>query len=294
MKALLRRHESLRTNFAVADQGWLQVVVDPAAVELPWQVEDLASAADLDERVRRGGGAAVRRRAMASRSARLVMRVGPHDHVLVMTMHHIAVDGWSVRRLLVELIELYSAGVEGRAPGSPSCRCSTWTSPCGEQQFERSRSSREALSYWTDRLSGTLPVLDLPADRGRSAVQRYSSGTVRTDLGPELFAAVRAAAAAAGVTPFVFLLASYVATLARWSGQDDVVVGTAAANRARPEVDDVVGMFVNTLALRCAVSMSPHRSQCCSTRSKRRCWGRSPISRCRSTGSWKRSTRSAT
>jgi len=98
-------------------------------------------------------------------------------------------------------------------------------------------------------------VLDLPTDHRRPPVQSYRSGVVNVGLSAELLGQVRAAAREAGVTPFVFLLAGYLATLARWSGQDDFVVGTAVANRPRAELDHVVGMFVNTLALRAKVDV---------------------------------------
>ncbi|MGZ7035896.1 MAG: non-ribosomal peptide synthetase, partial [Ilumatobacteraceae bacterium] len=108
---------------------------------------------------------------------------------------------------------------------------------------------------WTDVLGGTLPVLDLPTDHRRPAIQTYRSDRVVVDLPPELLSGVRSAARAAGVTPFVFLLAGYLATLARWSGQDDIVVGTASANRAWRETHDVVGLFANIVAIRAGVDL---------------------------------------
>jgi Condensation domain len=119
--------------------------------------------------------------------------------------------------------------------------------------LERSDRLQQQLAYWTDVLGGTLPVLELPADRPRPAVQSYRSGTVAFDLDPEVLRTVRAATSRAGATPFAFLLSSYVATLARWSGQDDIVVGTASASRSTPEIADVVGLFVNTVAIRTGV-----------------------------------------
>jgi amino acid adenylation domain-containing protein len=120
---------------------------------------------------------------------------------------------------------------------------------------QRSGERHAQLAYWTDRLAGPLPVLELPADRARPAMQSYRSGSVRCELAAPAWAAVRTASSRASVTSFVFLLSSYIATLARWSGQDDFVVGTASANRTRPETENVVGLFVNTIAIRAAVDV---------------------------------------
>jgi amino acid adenylation domain-containing protein len=184
---------------------------------------------------------------------RATVWVGGGEVVLGLTMHHIAVDGWSLRRLLGDVAELYAAGVEGREPVLPVLSVqyldySAWLS-------SRSDALDAGLAYWRDALAGSLPVLDLPSDRPRPAVQGFRSGSIRFMLGEEMVDGVRGAARRAGVTTFVFLLASYVATLARWSGQDDFVVGTAAANRPRVELDPVVGMFVNTLPLRLGVDV---------------------------------------
>ncbi|MGZ4672281.1 MAG: non-ribosomal peptide synthetase, partial [Ilumatobacteraceae bacterium] len=175
------------------------------------------------------------------------------ERVLVVTMHHIAVDGWSVRRLVGELAELYAARVQDRPAVLAELPVQYLDFTVWQRGFESTASFPEQLSYWIDQLGGALPVLDLPLDRPRPPVPSYRSGTVSTELPSELLDAVRHAARAAGVTQFVFLLTGYAATLARWSGQDDFVVGTASANRSRPELDAVVGMFVDTLALRLRV-----------------------------------------
>ena len=185
-----------------------------------------------------------------------LFRIDDGDHVLAMTMHHIATDGWSVARLVDELAVRYSAAVEGRPHGfgDLDLQYADWSA--WQHEVEASSIRADGLKFWTERLGGALPVLDLPADHPRPRLQTYRSGSVRFDFEPELMEAVRAAARAAGVTPFVFLLSSYVATLARWSGQDDIVVGTASANRARPEVHDVVGLFVNMIAIRTGVDLA--------------------------------------
>ncbi|MGZ4762828.1 MAG: amino acid adenylation domain-containing protein, partial [Ilumatobacteraceae bacterium] len=253
VEALLARHEALRTNFEFIEEGWLQIVVDAAAAELPWIVEDADG--DWDDVLVRVGVEAGRPfdlRADVKLRA-LLVRSGDGERVLVVTMHHIAVDGWSVRRLVGELAELYAARVQDRPAVLAELPVQYLDFTVWQRGFESTASFPEQLSYWIDQLGGALPVLDLPLDRPRPPVPSYRSGTVSTELPSELLDAVRHAARAAGVTQFVFLLTGYAATLARWSGQDDFVVGTASANRSRPELDAVVGMFVDTLALRLRV-----------------------------------------
>ena len=113
----------------------------------------------------------------------------------------------------------------------------------------------EQLDYWRGQLAGSH-ALDLPTDRPRPPVRTYRGSAVNFAVPDELMDAVRQVSRANGVTPFVTLLASYAAVLARWSGQDDVVIGSAAANRARPETADLIGLFMNTLALRVPVDPS--------------------------------------
>ena len=251
---VLRRHESLRTTFEFVGDGWNQVVRAPDEVELPW----IAGVVD------RWDDAVARVRAEAARAfdARtdvkirgMLLRVGSQNWAFVVIMHHIAVDGWSIRRIITEIAELYRAQVEHRSAVLPDLPVQYLDYTVWQRGRIVSGEYAEGLAYWVEHLRAPLPVLDLPTDHPRPAIQTFAAGTVTTSLPPGLLAAVRKAARAHGVTPFVFLLSGYVATLARWSGQDDVVVGTAAANRANADLHDVVGMFVNTLALRTPVDV---------------------------------------
>ena len=250
VNALVRRHESLRTGFEVVDGAHVQVIVDASEVDVPLVVHDAPLAAEALAEVLRPELARPFDLAHGLKLRAALYRIDDGDHVLAMTMHHIATDGWSIARLVDELAVRYSAAVEGRPHGlgELDLQYADWSA--WQLEVEASSVRADGLQFWTEQLGGSLPVLDLPADHPRPPLQTYRSGSVRFDLEPALMDAVRAAARAAGVTPFVLLLASYVATLARWSGQDDIVVGTASANRARPEVHDVVGLFVNMIAIR--------------------------------------------
>ncbi|TMC10265.1 MAG: non-ribosomal peptide synthetase, partial [Chloroflexi bacterium] len=128
-------------------------------------------------------------------------------------------------------------------------------------RWQRERISGETLDHllarWRARLDGAASELTLPTDRPRPRVQEFRAGKHRFALTPNLTEGVRALARRLGVTPFMTLLAAYAAVLARWSGQSDLVLGTPVANRTRPELEDLIGRFVNTLALRVDLSGDP-------------------------------------
>lgn len=255
---VVRRHQSLRTDFDIVDGAYSQVVTDPAPFDLP--VIDLRSVPPD----RRGAalhatlGDEARRRFALHRGYKLrslVVALDVDTHVLVTTFHHIAADGWSVARFYTELAALYAdalSGIDGSLP-ELSIQYNDYSAWLDEQQD--SPRVRDQLRYWTQRLGGELAVLALPLDRLRPPTRSYAGGLVRFEIDPAVMAQVRAFSRSAGVTPFVLLMSTYMATLARWSGQDDIIVGTAAANRGRPETAELIGLFANTLAIRAAVDL---------------------------------------
>jgi amino acid adenylation domain-containing protein len=252
---IVRRHEVLRTNYEMGDGGYVQVVAQPGPVFLG--LEDLRSvpAAARDGAVRERIAAEVTRPfdLQADLKIRgLLLRTADEVHVLVTTMHRIASDHSSVAIFGSELAALYESFVRGVAPTLAPLALQYADFTAWQQDFLTSSTVGVQLEYWAEQLSGELPVLDVPADRPRSRARTFASGTVAVDLSDELVSGIWAGAQAAGVTPCMFMLAAYVATLARWSGQDDLVVGTALANR-RAETMPMVGPLDDTLALRVRV-----------------------------------------
>ncbi|GAA3578960.1 hypothetical protein GCM10022419_070500 [Nonomuraea rosea] len=258
VRELAERHEVLRT--LVHQDG--TAVVGPELV--PITVEDLTGQAPpapkaLAEREPPAGGPggrealAVRLEEEAYRPfaldaeppARAVLfRLDDDEHVLLLTVHHIAFDAWSRDVAMAELAALYTAGL-GLAEGPPEPRVqyadyAQWLAAQPEGD----------VTWWTDRLAGLEPVLDLPSDRPRPAVADWSGGEVPVRLGPELAARVRAAAAELGGTPFMVLLAGWQELLGRVSGTDDVPVGVLEAGRLHPDTEKMLGCFVNTLVMR--------------------------------------------
>ncbi|MFI9008491.1 non-ribosomal peptide synthase/polyketide synthase [Actinosynnema sp. NPDC053489] len=229
LDGLVARHESLRTTF---DDG-VQLVHEPYPVAL--EVEDSSWEAVLLEEV---GTPFDLRRGPLLRT-RLV-RVAPEEHVLVLTLHHIVTDGWSTGVLARDLGALY-AGEE--------------LPPLAVQYVDYAAWLPEpSVDYWAGRLAG-VPPLELPTDRPRAAV-RGTAGAMHEFTVPEPVAgALRALAAEHGDTLFTALLTATKALLARYTGQDDIAVGTAVSGRGRAELDDVVGLFVNTVVLRSPVDV---------------------------------------
>ncbi len=257
---IVRRHEPLRTVFAEVDGGPAQVVAPAGPVPLP--VVDLAS---LPE-----GGRGVEALALLSEAVLrpfdlrrgpllrvLLVREAADRSTLLVCMHHIVSDGWSMGvffRELAALHEAFAAGLPSPLP-EPEVQYADWA--LWQQRRLTGAVLEEQLGYWTERLAGAPPLLELPADRPRPPVPAGRGATVSRVLPRGDAEALRALARREGATLFMTLLAAFDVLLARWSGQEDVVVGTPTAGRGRRETEGLIGFFVNTLALRVDVAGDP-------------------------------------
>ena len=199
----------------------------------------------------------------------LLLQTEDDVHVLVVTMHHISSDGWSVFRFVNEISELYRAAISEVPANLPKLTIQYADFSEWQREYLETQELQDQLSYWTRQLGGPLAALELPTDHPRPPMRSYEGEPpVLAVRRPDERTSSRRVRAA-GVTPFMFLLASYVAVLARHTGQDDIVVGTAAANRDRPETADLVGLFVNTLAFRVGVDPAATFEHCSRTSSRR-------------------------
>ncbi|WP_317446781.1 non-ribosomal peptide synthase/polyketide synthase [Streptomyces collinus] len=248
LDGLVARHEALRTTFTEQDGQARQVVGPPHRVDLP--VDDLTTAPDgraaLEALLEREAATPFDLAAGPLLRARLA-RPAPDEHVLVLAVHHIATDGWSLGVLGRDLGELYAAAQEGRRPELPGLPVryadhATW-------QRARADDVERQLAHWRERLAG-VPPLEPPTDRPRPAVRTRDGALVTFTLPAELTHRLRELGRAADATLYMTLLTACTALLSRWADQDDFAVGTVTAGRERPELHDVVGMFVNTLVLR--------------------------------------------
>ncbi len=260
LDALVRRHPALRTAFPMHGDAPVQAVAPEEAFRL--EVEDAAlhEGEAREDGARRLAGEELRRPFDLARGplfrARL-FRLGADDHVLTLAMHHAVTDAWSMEVVFRELGEAYGAFRRGGEPGLPALPVSYADYAAWQREALRSGALDGEIAYWTGRLEGAPAALELPSDRPRPAAQSFRGGIHSHPVPPALAGALRAAGRRSGATPFMVLLAGLDVLLSRWSGQDDVVVGTPVAGRTRAEVHGVVGFFVNTLALRTDLGGDP-------------------------------------
>jgi amino acid adenylation domain-containing protein len=254
VQELVGRHEALRTVFAVRDGRQVQVVSPQGHAEV---------------RVRDGESAATVLAAMTADAARPfdlargpLLRCGIYpvardQHYIVLVAHHVVCDGWSLDIMLGELAELYRAAADGGA-GLPAPAGIQYPDYAAwQQQRLASGSYAPAVAYWARLLSGAPPVLALPASRPRPAVQSPAGGTVWAAFPAGTRRRVAELAAERRTTPFAVLFAACGAFLARLSGQQDLVVGIPVSGRDHPDVQGVVGMLADTVALRTDLSGDP-------------------------------------
>jgi amino acid adenylation domain-containing protein len=256
---LAERHESLRTTFHFAGDEPLQEV--GPAVSHPIPVTDLRGYAD-DERA-----AEARRLADADSRTPFDLAVGPpvrwtlirlgdEDWYLLVNLHHIVADGWSLGILFRELGALYGAACEGRAPELKPLPIQYPDYAVWQRERLNGAALEQELEWWRSRLEGA-PTLALPTDRPHPPVQSFRGGTVGFSLPAEIALRVDELAREEGATPFMVFLAAFSTLLARWSAGDDVVVGSPVAGRFPEETEGLIGVFVNTLALRTDLSGDP-------------------------------------
>ncbi|MEM7355537.1 MAG: amino acid adenylation domain-containing protein, partial [Acidobacteriota bacterium] len=250
---IVRRHETLRTSFPTVDGKSVQVIAPPAPVPLP--VIDLEGLDEerRDAEAQRWAAAASNRPFDLQRGPVLrlaILRLAAADHVLLLTMHHIAGDGWSMEILIREVSTLYAAFVAGRPSPLPELQFQYADYAVWQRQWLSGEVLKAEVEHWRSRLAGAPPVLELPSDRPRPAVASYGGASLPLRISDELMASLSALCQREGVTLFMLLLAVYQALLSRWSGQTDISVGTAIAGRNREETEGLIGFFVNTLVLR--------------------------------------------
>ena len=260
LNEVARRHEILRTSFILEDGNPVQVVAAEPNIHLELIDPGELLGAEREAEALRLAQESARRPFDLERGPllrALLVRLGAEEHLLVLTLHHIVCDAWSLGVLLRELGALYEAYREGL--GSPLGELPIQYADFALWQRERLTGElldRE-LGYWRGQLGGELPVLALPTDRPRPAVQGHRGGR-RALLLPELLTEkLKTLGRQEGATLFMTLLASFQALLSRYSGQEDLVVGTPIAGRTRTETEGLIGFFVNTLALRADLSGEP-------------------------------------
>ena len=250
---IVRRHESLRTIFREEDGRPLQVISPSEAVPLP-----LTDLSFLPEDVRESEA----RRIAQQESQRPfdlargpllragLLKLAEQEHIVLLTMHHIVSDGWSLGVLLSEVAALYTAFSRGEASSLAELPIQYADYAVWQREWLRGDVLDKQLSYWRQHLEGAPALLKLPTDRPRPPIQSFHGAGESFELSEALTASLRELSRRENVTLFMTLLAAFQLLLHRYTGQKDVVVGAPIAGRTRVETESLIGFFVNTLALR--------------------------------------------
>ena len=260
LSEIKRRHEVLRTTFEVIDNHPVQVIAGPRPLALP--------IIDLCALPREAREATAKR--LATEEARrpfdlargpvlrtTLLSLAQQDYILLLTMHHIVSDNWSMGVLTRELTVLYEAFLEGKPSPLPELPIQYADFAVWQREWMKGDNLTSQLAYWKQHLSGMPASLDLPTDRARTQAPTFNGATQYLLLPESLSAELRALSNQEGVTLFMTLLAAYTTLLFRYSGQDDVCVGSGVANRTRTELEGLIGFTLNTLVLRTDLSGNP-------------------------------------
>ncbi|NWD28086.1 non-ribosomal peptide synthetase, partial [Pseudomonas yamanorum] len=245
---LIERHQSLRTRFVREDEATRQVIQSAFCVDIAFE-DAGADEAGLQAWVE----AQIRQPFDLEQGPLLrvtLRRLAADDHVLLVVQHHIVSDGGSMQVMVNELIECYAAYCRNEAVELPALAIQYADYALWQRSWMEAGERERQLAYWAERLGGEQPVLELPLDHPRPAVQSYRGARCTIPVPPVLGQGLQAVARREGVTLFMLLLASLQTLLHRYSGQNDVRVGIPTANRNRVETEGLIGFFVNTQILR--------------------------------------------
>jgi amino acid adenylation domain-containing protein len=258
---IVARHESLRTSFASVEGQPVQVFA-PSDCGFSLTLHDLRDLHGQEQR------AAVERVSADEAAALFNLATGPlirgrllkladDEHVLLLTQHHIISDGWSTSILVRELSALYAAFSQGAQDPLPPLVLQFADYATWQRSWLQGERLQQQGTFWQRHLSGAPALLEMPTDRPRPAKQSYAGNSIPFILPAGLTAGLRTLTQRHGATLFMTLLAGWATLLSRFSGQDDVVIGTSFANRQRSEVEPMIGFLINTLALRVKLENDP-------------------------------------
>jgi amino acid adenylation domain-containing protein len=253
LSEIVRRHEVLRTTFEFREGAGVQVIAPRRQSHL--SIVDLRASKEdrREEEVKRLVEEEAQRPFDLTQGPLLRVTVliwRDKDYVLVLNMHHIVSDGWSLGILLRELATLYKAYVHGEAPSLPELPIQYADFAVWQRQWLQGPTLERQSRYWKEKLKGAPTALELPLDHPRPPVQSYRGSGEKFALSRELLEELEHFSRNQGVTLFVTLLAAFKVLLYRYTSQTDILVGTPIAGRNRAEIEDLIGFFVNTLVLR--------------------------------------------
>ncbi|MCP4654011.1 MAG: amino acid adenylation domain-containing protein, partial [bacterium] len=250
---IVRRHQTLRTTFEAAGEEPRQVIARSRPAALPRVDLEALPAARREQEAKRLSAAGGRRPfdlVCGPLLRTVLMRLAPAEHVLFVNIHHIVSDGWSSGILLRELVTLYEAFAAGEPSPLPELGIQYADFALWQRRWLRGEILAQQLDYWQRQLAGAPELLELPCDHPRPAIDTAAARTATLGIPAPVVGGLRALGRQRGATASMLLLAAWKTLLYRYTGQGDVVVGMAIANRNRSEIEGLIGFFVNTLVLR--------------------------------------------
>ncbi|MFN6558746.1 MAG: amino acid adenylation domain-containing protein [Nostoc sp. ChiSLP01] len=264
LNKIIARHETLRTNFRTTNEQPVQVIAESLTLSVP--VVDLTEVAEEKREIacqKLATAEATRPFDLASSPLirASVVKLTEVEHVLLLTIHHIVFDGWSTGVLIRELASIYSALCNNSSPELPELPIQYADFAIWQRQLWQTEVLQTQLHYWKQLLKNAPTLLELPTDRPRPAVQTFRGARQHIKLSIELSEALANFSKQERATLFMTLFTAYVTLLYRYTGSDDIVVGTPIANRDRSEIEGLIGFFVNTLVLRTDLSGNPSFGQ---------------------------------
>ncbi|MBW4493171.1 MAG: amino acid adenylation domain-containing protein [Oscillatoria princeps RMCB-10] len=262
VQEIVRRHAILRTNFKAVSGSTVQVIKATATAAL-----SAASVRDLppdEEELRRTATLEAQTPFDLATDSLLrvkLLQFSEREHLFLLTLHHIVADGWSLGILIQELSALYQAFSQGNPSPLPELAIQYADFAVWQQQWLSAGALETQINYWKQQLAGAPPLLELPSDRPRKAVQAFQGGNVLFEIDPQIAQELKTLSQRSGVTLFMTLLAAYATLLFRYSGQEDIPIGCPVANRHYRETEPLIGFFVNTLVLRTQLQGNPAFSE---------------------------------
>ncbi len=260
LNEIIRRHQILRTTFPAQDGQPVQIIRPPQPVTLA--VVDISNQPAERQNIIAGQLAVEETRRSFDLSTgplfrATLLRLDKTEHVLLVVIHHIAFDGWSATVFKTELATLYNAHVAGKTPLLSELPIQYADFAHWQREQLKDEGLQSLLAYWQAKLAGAPPALELPTDRPRPALHTYNGARHHLLLSAGLSQSLKTLSRQEGVTLFTTLLAAFGVLLSRYSRQDDIVVGSPIAGRLHPETEQLIGCFINTLALRANLAGNP-------------------------------------
>ncbi|MDJ0741876.1 MAG: amino acid adenylation domain-containing protein [Xenococcaceae cyanobacterium MO_167.B27] len=255
---IIRRHEILRTSFPADNNGIpKQKIHNNLTLDLP--VINLSNLSDAEQE-NKVTELAIKAAKYTFDLSKLpliqasILKLKSNEHILLLNFHHIIFDGWSAEVFLTELNSLYAAFIPGKLSPLPELSIQYADFAIWQQKQLKDGVFDSQLAYWQQQLQGELPVLDLPTDRPRGGTQTFNGGRVCLNLSPEITKSLKALSLRDNTTLYMTLLAAFKVLLYRYTNQQDIIIGSPIAGRDRAKTEFLIGIFINTLAIRTKIN----------------------------------------